>query len=245
MTIRLIGFDLDDTLFNATNLATESRIGGLKKIQQLGLQFNYEKGIKLLHSIVDEFGSNYSKHYDELLIRMKASPDEYGLQSTNFSIPKYVAAGVIGYHEVKVKEIRPFPEVPKILDQLKELGYVLILISDGIAVKQYEKLIRLNLLSYYSDCFISEEVGWKKPNPEFYRFCLKYLNIPANESMYIGDRVDHDIIPSQQIGMKTVLVHRGGKYDPYKDSYLSELQSVNPDYDVDSFNEIIPILNSL
>ena len=77
--INLVGFDLDDTLYNATSLASQARIGGLKKIQECGLKFTMQEGIAALFDVVKEFGSNYSKHYDELLERMKKKPDKFGI----------------------------------------------------------------------------------------------------------------------------------------------------------------------
>lgn len=241
--IRLIGFDLDDTLFDATTLASQARIGGLRKIQDCGLHFKMQEGITSLFDIVKEFGSNYTKHYDTLLERMKTDPKKYGIASNNFSIPKFVAAGIMGYHEVKVKEIKPFDDIIYNLDKLQDLGYKIILISDGLAVKQYEKLIRLGILEYFSEVFISEEIGLKKPSPKFYQYCIETMGASPSESMYIGDRLDHDIEPAKEIGMHTILIHRGGKYDP-SSMKIDQHDDIQPEYEINSLDEIFLILKS-
>jgi len=241
--IRVIGFDLDDTLYNATLLATNARIGGLNKILDCGLKFNLNEAIRLLHEVVREYGSNYSMHYNVLLERMKNHPEQYELSSKNFTVSKYVAAGVMGYHDVKVKELRPFPDVKDVLGRFNNLGYSLILISDGIAIKQYEKLIRMELLQYFKEVFISEEIGLEKPNVDFYKKCLNMTGVIPSEALYVGDRLDHDIIPAKKLGMHTVLVHRGGKYDPYKLGIDKNVISAVTDYEVttllDLFHAII------
>ncbi len=243
--IRLIGFDLDDTLFNATSLATQARIGGLKKIQECGLDFTLQEGIASLSGIVKEFGSNYSKHYNELLKRMLSDPKKYGISLNEFSISKYVAAGVMGYHEVKIRKIRSYPDVKKILKNLQNQGFILIIISDGLAVKQYEKLIRMDILKYFMEIFISEEVGLEKPHHEFFLHCLDKMGVKPSESMYVGDRLDHDIDPAHQIGMHTVLIHRGGKYDP-KNIDSSPFEDIHkPDHEIDNLFQLLPILKSI
>ena len=242
--IRLIGFDLDDTLFNATNLADEARLGGLEKIRQYGLDFKLSKGFELLHVIVKEYGSNYPYHYNVFLERLKENPQLFGLSKTEFSIPKYVAAGVIGYHEVKVNKIKPFPEVSQVLSNLKEQSFILVVISDGLAVKQYEKLMRLGILHYFDKIYISEEVGWEKPNPKFYQHCLDQHNIDGSKAIYIGDRMDYDISPAKEVGMQTVLIHRGGKHDTKLLNQEKTPHFITPDHEINDLTQLTRILES-
>ena len=116
--------------------------------------------------------------------------------------------------KLKVKQIKPFEDVLDCLVNLQKNGYQIILISDGRAIKQYEKLHRLKILHFFTDIFISEEVGLKKPDPEFFSHCLSEMDVLPSETVYIGDRMDHDIKPANDIGIHTVLIHRKGKYDP-------------------------------
>ncbi len=242
--IQLIGFDLDDTLYDATILAEEARLGGLKKIREYGLEFKLSEGFELLQDIVKKYGSNYPYHFNIFLERIKENPQLYDLDKFEFSIPKYVAAGVMGYHEVKVNKIEPFPEVSDVLTRLKEQKFILILISDGLAVKQYEKLMRLGILHFFDNIFISEEVGWEKPNPKFYQNCLDQLNIHGSNAIYIGDRMENDISPAKDVGMHTILIHRGGKHDPNLTDVDHILKSIIPDHEIDDLTQLFRILES-
>ncbi len=240
--IRLIGFDLDDTLFDASELATQARIGGLKKIQECGLNFSLQEGINGLFEIVKEFGSNFAQHYDILLERMKKDPVKYEITIPDFKIPKYVAAGIMGYHDVKVKQIKPFEDVLGCLGTLQKIGYQIILISDGRAIKQYEKLYRLKLVHFFSDIFISEEIGLQKPNPEYFTYCLNEMDVLPSEFVYVGDRMDHDIKPAKDIGIYTVLIHRKGKYDPMISGKSYPYQA---DHEIFSLEGLLPIVKSI
>jgi FMN phosphatase YigB (HAD superfamily) len=53
----------------------------------------------------------------------------------------------------------------------------------------------------------------------------------------IGDRIDNDIIPAKEIGMKTIWIKRGfGKY------WNISNENEKADYEVDSLEEILTAL---
>jgi putative hydrolase of the HAD superfamily len=79
--------------------------------------------------------------------------------------------------------------------------------------KQYEKILRLGLDPFFPNVFISDEIGIRKPNPKIYSYALEKLSAEAEQSLFIGDRFDYDVIPAKQAGMKTCLIHRNGKHD--------------------------------
>ena len=63
----------------------------------------------------------------------------------------------------------------------------------------------------------SAELGVDKPSPDFFRKTLaktlaESLATPAfdpSEVLYVGDRLDNDVIPARGFGMKTALLERG------------------------------------
>ena len=46
--IKLVGFDLDDCLFDSTGLSDKARIKGIEAMIKLGLDINHEKAIKMI-----------------------------------------------------------------------------------------------------------------------------------------------------------------------------------------------------
>lgn len=52
----------------------------------------------------------------------------------------------------------------------------------------------------------STQLGFGKPNPEIFRRALKALDVVAEESIFIGDSYDRDILPARRLGMKTIWV---------------------------------------
>ena len=53
--------------------------------------------------------------------------------------------------------------------------------------------------------------GWgvEKPALAFFERIVEEAGVPADGILYVGDRLDNDIRPAQQVGMKTALVRRG------------------------------------
>ena len=83
----------------------------------------------------------------------------------------------------------------------------------GIA-GQYGKDV-LELLEKHSilDCFTfhftQDDFSITKPDPRYYEQILKKCGVAPEECIMVGDRIDKDVIPARQVGMKTILVRLG------------------------------------
>lgn len=242
-----MAFDLDDTLFNATWLSNKARLGGLQKMIKLGLNVNIKDAFNILEKIVEKFGSNYSKHFDELLNYLQVNGQ---IKIDQYQIPKYIAAGVWGYHSVKEKYLKPFKDVITTLKKLKNEGLITAIFSDGLDIKQWEKILRLQIHSYLDYVFISEKLEYKKPDSKFFEFCLNKIGIDPSECIYIGDRLDKDILPAYKMEMIPILIHRKGKYDPNinkNENYLNIINQIPKSgyYEIYKLTEVIKIIKKL
>lgn len=56
---------------------------------------------------------------------------------------------------------------------------------------------------------LSEEMGVSKPDPAIFRLALERAGTTARESIYIGDRIDNDVIPARALGFRTVRLRVG------------------------------------
>ncbi len=207
--LHAIFFDIDDTLYSTSEFADEARSAAIEAMVDAGLTCAREEVREELDEVTGEFGSNYEYHFDRLLLRL---PRRH-YKGLNPAI--IVAAGVMAYHETKVRRLAPYEDAIEVLRLLSsQTDLVLGIITEGMEVKQAEKLVRMRVNQYLSPgaIFISNQVGISKPNPKLYQRACSDLNLKPAESMYVGDNPTHDVDPSNRIGMISVRMRRGGKY---------------------------------
>jgi putative hydrolase of the HAD superfamily len=241
--IKLIGFDLDDCLFDSTGLSDRARIKGIDAMINLGLRIDRNEAVRIINDIVQEYGSNFSKHYNFFIRRLNQLNENIEFIRYNDRY-KFIAAAVMAYHEEKVNSIKLYDDVEICLKRLKELAIKTAIITDGLPIKQYEKILRLKIENLFDLIIISDEIGIKKPNPELFRYWLKKFNVKGEEAIYIGDRIDKDILPANLNNIHSIYLHRGGKYDKY-DAGIKIEGNFKPDYEITNLNELFDIIDKI
>jgi putative hydrolase of the HAD superfamily len=206
--LRAIFFDIDDTLYSTSEFSEIARSNAIDAMIEAGLGLPREQLLVELDEVIREFSSNYEHHFDKLLLRI---PKRF-YKGVNTAI--LVAAGVIAYHETKVRQLAPYEDAFEVLRLLSKTNLILGIITEGLEVKQAEKLLRMRITPFLSPSgiFISDQLGISKPNPKLYQRACSDLNIKPSETMYVGDNPRYDIDPPNALGMITVRMRRGGKY---------------------------------
>jgi len=200
-------------------------------MQRHGVKVPTEALLKELAETISEFGSNYDHHFDKLLLRLPRRV----VYSINRSI--VIAAAIAAYHDAKFRLLRPFPEVIPSLRELARTTLIRGIITDGLEIKQTEKLIRLKVTPMLTAraIFISDQIGISKPNPKIYLRACDDLGISPAQAMYVGDHPVKDIDAANAAGLTTVLVNRGGRHS-------KERGRTAPSYSITSFNHLLHVL---
>ncbi len=193
---KAVFFDIDDTLYDTSGFASLARKAAINVMIDAGLPLSSDEAYKLLRQIIKEKGSNYDKHFNILTKQV------FGEEK-----PLLIALGMITYHNVKFALLRLFPETMSTLIYLKSQGYHLGVISNGITIKQWEKLIRLGLHHFFDEVITSEEVGVAKPDERIFQQALDKMGCKARNSIMIGNKFSEDIIGAINIGMDAILVN--------------------------------------
>ena len=55
----------------------------------------------------------------------------------------------------------------------------------------------------------SAELGVEKPEPEFFVAAAELAGMPPQNIAYVGDRIDNDVLPAADAGMRPILIRRG------------------------------------
>ncbi|WP_189131063.1 HAD family hydrolase [Wenjunlia tyrosinilytica] len=99
-----------------------------------------------------------------------------------------------------------YPDVRPCVEALKAAGLWV-----GIAGNQ-PKRARGNLesLRLPVDLIgVSAEWGVSKPDPAFFERVLEEVPFPAGEILYVGDRMENDVVPAKALGMRAAWLRRG------------------------------------
>ncbi len=80
-------------------------------------------------------------------------------------------------------------------------------ISNGLTIKQWEKLIRLGLYHFFDDVVTSQEAESEKPDPKIFQLALDRLGCQANKSVMVGNKFSEDILGAINAGMSAILVN--------------------------------------
>ncbi|WP_418275166.1 HAD family hydrolase [Isoptericola jiangsuensis] len=83
----------------------------------------------------------------------------------------------------------------------------------------------------------SDEWGTQKPDPEFFERVAHLCGAAASEIAYVGDRLDNDVLPAADAGMRPVLIRRG----PWGYLHATRPEAERVDV-VDSLDELLGLL---
>lgn len=120
----------------------------------------------------------------------------------------------------------------EVLDYLHP-KYTLYTASNGILAMQESRLRRANLLEYFSGLFVSDDIGYEKPHPQFFETCITRSQLSANEILFVGDSWAADIVGAANYGIDTCW------YNPMSLESPNDYQS---EYIIQNLSELISIL---
>ena len=96
-------------------------------------------------------------------------------------------------------------------------------------------LERAGVVKLFDTIVVSDEVGWRKPRRDIFDAALGRLGVRADESLFVGDRADMDVVGAQRIGMDAAWINRDGEPLP------SGIGA--PTYEIRDLGELASILN--
>lgn len=100
-----------------------------------------------------------------------------------------------------------------------------------------KRLEDFGILKYIDLVIASAEERVSKPDKRIFEIALERSGCKPENAVMIGDRIDNDIVPAKQIGMKTIWIKQGfGRF--WK--VMSESEKAN--YEVDNLSDILKIL---
>lgn len=118
----------------------------------------------------------------------------------------------------------PFPFLFEMLNKFKEQGYLLGIISNGRGEFQMSAISGLGIRDYFNVILISETEGIRKPQPEIFHRAIDKLGVSAQDSIFVGDNPEADIVGAKNANMRTIWKHNFHWLEPeLADAIINEL----------------------
>lgn len=201
--IRHVFFDLDRTLWDFEK-NSETVLLQLIRIYGLESKCNATSGeiIEKYREVNRELWKKYSrKEIDKEQLRSSRFAKTlayfnyhflgFGLQLEREYIERspYMTHVIEGSHEI-LEYLRPV--------------YNLHVLTNGFAEVQQIKLKQSNLQKYFSNVFISEEIGHQKPDPKIFEAALRKTGARPEECLMIGDDHHGDVQGALDAGWNAI-----------------------------------------
>ncbi len=94
----------------------------------------------------------------------------------------------------------------KLIHQAKDQGKVGLISNFTHAPVIYKSLRKVGISEFFNVVVVSDEIGWRKPSRHIFQEALNRLQIPASETVYIGDSPIEDIKGAKAAGLRTIFV---------------------------------------
>lgn len=93
--------------------------------------------------------------------------------------------------------------------------YALYIVTNGLKNVQTSRLLKTEIPEIVKGIYISEDVGYDKPAPEFFDVFFKdHPECKRSETMIVGDSLSGDILGGNNAGIHTCWVNRTGEPRP-------------------------------
>lgn len=202
--IKLIIFDLDNTLFDTYNQLSKPVLGDMfQRMRAAGMTPEQEKALRERYAYTG----------------FKILADQLGLN------PDVVMVGMEAYEFMDMRHIKPYDDAKLLL----ELPGEKILVTSGIPKVQQEKVDLLGIRDYFEEVIIDDSSSPKNKEIIFERL-MKEKSLKPGEVVVVGDNPDSELIGAKNLGIVSVQIlrHEGmreGNYD-HKIKGLAELKGI-------------------
>jgi putative hydrolase of the HAD superfamily len=112
------------------------------------------------------------------------------------------------YGRRHTEHLAPFDDAVETLQQLRDAGFRLAMITNGHGVPQRAKIDRHGFAQYMDAIVIEGEFGKGKPEREVFEHALAATGARAGEAWHVGDNLYADVGGARAVGIHGVWIHR-------------------------------------
>ncbi|QHW38038.1 HAD family hydrolase [Staphylococcus ursi] len=201
--VKLVIFDLDNTLFSFDELWVRANKDTFKEYT-LFKDIDYSEFMKLYKKYDLYFWKKHDEGtitLDELReLRLIKALEHFDLNISREEANKYFES----FFTKLLSSITINRKMNELLLSLKESVNIAIL-TNGKTKEQNIKIDNLDIRSVFeNNIFISQNIGYEKPNPKAFLNVAFELNVDPEECLFIGDSFKNDILGALNVNMSAI-----------------------------------------
>lgn len=219
MNVKVIVFDLDDTLYDEIEYVKSGFMAVAEHFYPKEPNAMFEVMLEILER------DGRGRVFDETLAR-------FGVYSKT-NVKKALA--IYRSHSPKIKLNADAKEM---LEYYKMKGTPLYIVTDGNKNVQANKLKALGLDKWIKKAFVTHRYGkiHAKPSPYCFLKIAAFEGVKSEEILYIADNVNKDFVGIKKLGFRTICIRQGMfKYVQKSKEFLAEKE-------IDSLTELKKII---
>ncbi len=207
MNIQAVFFDMGgtiDTHYHDRTSSLQATEDIRHLLSQAGLDF-LSLDTEQLYTIIKEGLTGYRIWREETLFELPPERvwREFVLQ--DFPVVPHqlddVAEDLALIIETRYLQRQMRPEMPEVLETIRELGLKMGVISNIQSRGQVPgDLKRYNLIQYFDPIVMSSVYGRRKPDPSIFHYAASLAQVPTSACVYVGDRISRDVIGPRRAG---------------------------------------------
>jgi putative hydrolase of the HAD superfamily len=133
-------------------------------------------------------------------------------------------------------EWRCFPETKEVLEAIRMKGVRLGIVSN-FDQRLTDVLRALEIDSFFSSITIPASCGYPKPDRRIFEHAIQLTNIPATNTLFVGDHLVQDLQAARHAGIHSVLIDRSATLSDRPET-ISSLLEIIPILDISTCSKI-------
>ena len=125
--------------------------------------------------------------------------------------PRDLVQTLIDTHRRELGKAAEFPAHHGPLLERLATRYRLAVVSNfDYSPTALDILERAGVSGLFEEIVVSDAIGWRKPHARIFEEALGRMRLRPVEALFVGDRIDIDVIGAHRLGMDTAWINREG-----------------------------------
>lgn len=198
-------FDVDDTLYDQFDIFKNSYNEFFGAKYDIEIEELYNKSRYYSEKIFRLVEKNKKTLEDLYIYRLKKPFDDFGYNISEDDALNFQYIYSKNQNNMKISE-----NIKKVIEFCKDKKVKLGIITNGISKAQWEKIEKLRVLNWIEKeyIFVSEDVGYSKPDINIFKYVEKNMNLDKKCTYYIGDSLNNDVIGVENVGWNMIWLNK-------------------------------------